>query len=93
MAALTQGDLQIQSVIPIMDIQHFHMGFFGNTHAFFQAEEIVSEENEDADILQSLTDTFVKVNADNRLLFAGMFKEVRMTQEDREIISNLKIYQ
>lgn len=83
MVALTQGDLQIQSVIPIMDIQHFHMGFFGNTHAFFQAEGIVSEENGDTDILQSLTDTFVKVNADNRLLFAGMFKEIRMTQEGR----------
>lgn len=90
MAALTQGELQIQSVIPVMDIQHFHMEFRRNTHASFQAEGIVSEEDGDADILRSLTDTFVKVNADNRLLFAGMIEEVRMTQEGRGYHLTLK---
>ncbi len=83
MAALTQGDLRIQSVIPVMDIRHFHMRICGNMHASFQVEGIASEEDGEAAVRQSLDNTFVRVTANMRRLFDGMFQEVRMTQEGR----------
>lgn len=83
MSALTQGDLQIQSVIPIIDIQHFHMEQRANVHASFHAEAIIPEEEGEDALLQPLTGTFVKISADNRTLFTGILEEVHMIQEGR----------
>lgn len=43
MSALTQGDLQIQSAIPIIGIQHFHMEQRVNAHTSFHIEAIIPE--------------------------------------------------
>ncbi|MDD6626868.1 MAG: contractile injection system protein, VgrG/Pvc8 family [Lachnospiraceae bacterium] len=83
MSALTQGDLQIQSVIPVIDIQYFHMEQQTNAHASFHVEGIIPEEEGEEALLQPLIGTVVKISADNRTLFTGIPEEVYMIQEGR----------
>lgn len=52
MAALTQGSLQIQSAVPMMDIQRFEMKMQANAHASFYDEGIVSDEDGEESVWQ-----------------------------------------
>lgn len=45
MAALTQGDLQVQSAVPVMEIRQFHMEIQENAHPSFYLEGMLSEED------------------------------------------------
>ncbi len=45
MAALTQGDLQVQSAVPVMEIRQFHMEIQANAHPSFYLEGMLSEED------------------------------------------------
>lgn len=81
MPTLTQGDIQVESAIPIADIQDFRMEIQENTHAYAWIEGIVSDEEGEECFLQSMAGTRITVRVDNRILFAGMLKEAQMKQE------------
>ena len=44
MRTLTQGDIQVESVIPIADIQDFYMEIHGNMHTYVWLEGIIPDE-------------------------------------------------
>lgn len=83
MAALTQGSLQIQSAVPVMDIRRFEMRMQANTHTSFCVEGIVSDEDGEEGIWQSLAGSLVKIAADNRILFIGIPETVEINHEGR----------
>lgn len=70
MSPLTQGDLQIQSAIPIIGIQHFHMEQRANAHTSFHIEAIIPEEEGEEALLQLLiTGHFSRIS--------GIYKQVK----------------
>ncbi len=83
MQALTQGDIQVESVIPVLDIRDFRMEIHGNAHVYAQIEGMVSDEEGEDCLLQSMAGTGLTVRADHQILFAGMLKEVQIKQEGR----------
>ena len=72
MAALTQGDLQVQAAVPVMEIRQFHMEIRANAHPSFYLEGMLSEEDGEEGI-----------GAGSRLLFAGILDEAEVIQEGR----------
>lgn len=83
MAALTQGSLQIQSAVPVMDIQRFEMKMQANAHASFYVEGIVSEEDGEEGIWQPMAGSSVKIAADNQILIIGIPETVEINHEGR----------
>lgn len=83
MAALTQGDLQVQSAVPVMEIRQFHMEIQENVHPSFYLEGMLSEEDGKEGIPRPLAGTTVKIGAGSRLLFAGILDEAEVMQEGR----------
>ena len=81
MSQLTQGDLQINCAIPITDIHTFYMKIQKSTHAVFHMEGTVSEKIGADAVLQPLAGTSIMIGANNRILFAGLLKEVQLTYE------------
>lgn len=83
MQVLTQGDIRVESVIPVLDIRDFRMEIQGNAHIYARIEGMVSDEEGEDCLLQSMAGTGLTVRADNQILFAGMLKEVQIKQEGR----------
>ncbi len=83
MQVLTQGDIQVESVIPVLDIRDFRMEIRGNAHIYARIEGMVSDEEGEGCLLQPMAGTGLTVRADNQILFAGMLKEVQIRQEGR----------
>ena len=81
MPTLTQGDIQVESAIPIVDIQDFRMEIQENNHAYVRREGIVSDEEGEECFLQPMAGTRITVRVDDRILFEGMLKEAQMKQE------------
>ncbi len=81
MSTLTQGDIQIESVIPIADIQDFCMEIQANAHIYVWIEGMISDEEGEGCLLQPMVGTKLTVRADNRILFEGMLKETQIKQE------------
>lgn len=69
MQALTQGDIQVESVIPVLDIRDFRMEIHGNAHVYAQIEGMVSDEEGEDCLLQSMAGTGLTVRADHQILF------------------------
>lgn len=83
MPTLTLGDIQIESAIPIVDIQDFRMEVQENTHAYAWIEGMVSDGEGEECFLQPMAGTGLTVKANNRILFEGMLKETQIKQEGR----------
>ena len=83
MAALTQGDLQVQAAVPVMEIRQFHMEIQANAHPSFYLEGMLSEEDGKEGIRQPLAGTTVRIGAGSRLLFVGILEEAKVMQEGR----------
>lgn len=83
MAALTQGDLQVQAAVPVMEIRQFHMEIRANAHPSFYLEGMLSEEDGEEGIRRPLAGTTVRIGAGSRLLFAGILDEAEVIQEGR----------
>lgn len=69
MQVLTQGDIQVESVIPVLDIRQFHMEIRGNSHIYDQIEGMVSDEEGEDCLLQPVAGTGLTVRADHQILF------------------------
>lgn len=83
MQILTQGDIQVESVIPVLDIREFRMEIRGNSHIYVQIEGMVSDEEGEDCLLRPIAGTSLTVRADHQILFAGMLKEAQLKQEGR----------
>lgn len=84
MSTLTQGELQVRSAIPIMNIQKFHMEINKNCHGFFQLEGIVPEDMGEEILLWHISGTNVMIGAGEEVLFTGILKEVQISKEGQE---------
>lgn len=81
MSTLTQGDLRIECAVPTTDIRSFHMEIRGNDHAVCHIEGTIPEAEGEEAILRPLAGTPVMAGAGDRLLFAGMLREVQIAHE------------
>lgn len=81
MSSLTQGDIQVESVVPIAAIQDFYMEVQRNAHIYVRIEGNVSDEAGEECLLQPLAGTKLTIRVDDRILFEGMLKEAQLKQE------------
>lgn len=81
MPTLTQGDIQIESAVPITDIQDLHMKIQGNAHAYIRMEGLVPDKEGEKCLLRPLEGSGLTVRIDERILFTGMLREAQIVQE------------
>ena len=67
----TQGKIQVESVIPITDIQDFYMEIHGNTHTYVWMEAIIPDEEGVKSFFQPMAGTRLTVRGNHRILFEG----------------------
>jgi len=81
MRTLTQGDIQVESVIPIADIQNFYMEIHGNTHTYIWMEGIIPDGEGEKSFFQPMAGTRLTVRGNHGILFEGMLKAAQVKQE------------
>ncbi len=83
MGAVTIGELQINTAVPIEDILEFCLEAKKDVHTVMRLEGTVSEENGNSGMFQPLDGSEITVQAGKETLFVGIVTDVRMTQEGK----------
>ncbi len=81
MPAITSGEIRIETVIPIEDLQDFSMEIKKDSHAVVSLKGFVPQEAGEEVLFGSMENADLKVWTGGRLLFRGLIREVQITQE------------
>lgn len=81
MAAITQGEIKVKTMVPIRDLRELEMNVSKNRHASVRLAGIIPEELGDGFLLRSVGQDRMEVWAGEEMLFSGILEEVHVARE------------
>lgn len=81
MPAITSGEIRIETVIPIENLQDFSMEIKKDSHAVISLQGFVSQEAGEEALLGTMENADLKVWTGDKLLFRGLIRKVQIMQE------------
>lgn len=81
MPAITSGEIRIETVIPIEDLQDLSMEIKKDSHAVISLTGFLSEKDGETALLHPFENTDLKVWTGDKLLFRGLIREVQVCRE------------
>lgn len=81
MAAITSGEIRIETAVPIEDLRALHMEIEKDSHAVIELEGFLSEKEGEEALCKPMEKAGLNVWTGDKLLFSGMIQEIREVQE------------
>ena len=81
MAAITSGEIRIETAVPIEDLRALHMEIKKDSHAVIELEGFLSEKEGEEALCKPMEKADLNVWTGDKLLFSGMIQEIREVQE------------
>lgn len=83
MPAITSGEIRIETLVPIEDLQELSMEIKQGSHAVVSLTGFLAEEDGETALFHLWENAELKVWTGNRLLFRGLVREIQVTHEGR----------
>ncbi|MBD5546500.1 MAG: hypothetical protein HDQ97_03760 [Lachnospiraceae bacterium] len=81
MAAITSGEIKIETAVPIEDLQDLHMDIQKDSHAVIELKGVISEKEGETALLKPMEAANLNVWTSEKLLFSGMIRDIQVIQE------------